>query len=96
MGNRLTIGSVAGIEIRIPSSWIFIALLIAWSFWSRFTLAGHAGGIALLLSGTGALLFFAPVLVHELAHAHEAQRRGVEVNGITLFLCAGVTETAST
>lgn len=93
MGNRLTLGSVAGIEIRVHRSWLFVALLIAWSFWSRFTLSGYAGGIAVGMAVVGAILFFASVLVHELAHSLEAQHRGVEVSGITLFLFGGATET---
>jgi Zn-dependent protease len=93
VGNRLTIGSVAGIEIRIHRSWIFIALLIAWSFWSRFTLTGYGTGLAVGMAVVGAILFFVSVLVHELAHSLEAQHRGVEVDGITLFLFGGATET---
>lgn len=94
MGNRLTIGSIAGIEIRIHLSWVFIALLIGWSFWSRFTLlADREGATALVMAVAATVLFFGSVLVHELAHSLEAQRRGAHVSGITLFLFGGATET---
>lgn len=92
--NALTLGSIRGVAIRIHTSWIFIALLVAWSFWSRFTtLHDYSVGAAILLAVVAAVLFFASVLVHELAHALEANHRDVEVSGITLFLFGGVTET---
>lgn len=93
MGGRLTLGSIAGIEVRIHSSWIIIALLIAWSFWSRFVLVDHGTTTALVMAVVATVLFFASILIHELAHSLEAQHRGVEVRGITLFLFGGATET---
>ncbi len=95
MGNRITIGSIAGIEVRIHRSWVVIALLIGWSFWNRFVLVGYASAPAVVMAVVGATLFFLSVLVHEFAHALEAQHRGVEVSGITLFLFGGVTEMSS-
>jgi Zn-dependent protease len=87
------VGAVRGIDIRIDVSWLAIALLITWSFWGRFTiLRDYAAGPALVMAIIGAFLFFASILIHELAHALEAQHRGVEVGGITLFLFGGVTE----
>lgn len=94
MGGRLTIGSISGIEIRIHRSWFFIALLIAWSFWSRFRLADHGTATALAMALVAAILFFSSILAHELAHSLEAQHRGAQVRGITLFLFGGATETS--
>jgi len=94
VGNRLTVGSIAGIEIRIHISWVFIALLIGWSFWSRFTLlADREATTAAVMAAFATVLFFGSVLVHELAHSLEAQQRGAHVSGITLFLFGGATET---
>ncbi len=95
MGHRITIGSIAGIEVRIHRSWVLIALLIGWSFWNRFVVIGYAPTPAVVMAVIGAALFFFSVLVHEFAHALEAQHRGVEVSGITLFLFGGVTEMSS-
>ena len=95
MGGRLTIGSIAGIDIRIHTSWLIIALLIGWSFWSRFTiLADRDEPVALVMAVVATVLFFASVLVHELAHSLEAQHRGSHVKGITLFIFGGATETS--
>ena len=86
------IGKVFGIDIRVDWSWIFIFVLMTWNLSSVFT-AWHPGwpiyeatGIAL----TASLLFFACILLHELAHSLVAMRFGVRVRSITLFLFGGV------
>lgn len=95
MGNALRIFTVRGIDVRVDASWLVIAALVTWSFWGRFTSLHDRGGkLALGMAVVGALLFFASVLLHELAHSLEAKRRGVQVSGITLFLFGGVTETS--
>jgi Zn-dependent protease len=86
------IGAVFGVDIRVHRSWIVIALLVAWSFVSRYAV-DRSLAVAIAMGLTAAVLFFASVLVHELAHALEAEHRGVEVGGITLFLFGGATET---
>lgn len=90
----MTIGRVAGVAIRVHRSWIVIALLIAWSLYSRYALGDHGVVVTASMAAVGTVLFFASVLVHELAHSLEAQHRGVEVSGITLFLFGGATETS--
>ncbi len=92
-GSSWRVGRLLGIEIRIDTSWVFIALLVAYSLQIRFDVRfpelSTAGGI-LLGIGFG-LLFFGSVLAHEMAHALVARRRGIEVRGITLFLFGGAT-----
>jgi Zn-dependent protease/CBS domain-containing protein len=92
-GTSWRVARIAGIEVRIDRSWTVIALLVTYSLYLRFsflypslTTAG-AVGVAIL----GSVLFFASVLVHELAHALVSQARGIPVQDITLFLFGGAT-----
>src|SRR5918996_1396287 len=92
-GNSWRLGRIAGIEIRVDTSWVVIALLVTYSLYLQLTesFEGLRTGIAVLLAGLFALLFFGSVLTHELAHAVTALRRGIPVRGITLFLFGGAT-----
>jgi Zn-dependent protease len=93
-GNAWRLGRIGGVEIRIDSSWVVVALLITYSLFLQFSEAfgDLASGLLVLLAVASALLFFGSVLTHELAHALVARRRGIPVRGITLFLFGGATE----
>jgi Zn-dependent protease/predicted transcriptional regulator len=92
-GTSWRVGRIAGIEVRVDSSWAVIALLITYSMYLR-TQALYpelSGGGAVALGILATVLFFGSVLVHELAHALVAQARGIRVQDITLFLFGGAT-----
>jgi Zn-dependent protease len=86
------LGRLFGIQIAIDPSWVFIVILMTWSLavtfshWHSNWGDGTCWAVALL----GSLLFFASVLLHELAHSLVARRFGVPVSSITLFLFGGV------
>ena len=86
-------GRILGVDLRIDGSWFVVALLVVYSFFLQFTLVFPrlAAAAAIGMAVTAALMFFGSVLVHELAHALVARRRGIEVRGITLFLFGGAT-----
>src|SRR3981081_2824368 len=92
-GTSWRVARIAGIDVRVDSSWVVIALLITYSMYLRFSFlykslsTGGAVGIAIL----AAVLFFGSVLVHELAHALVSRARGIRVQDITLFLFGGAT-----
>jgi Zn-dependent protease/CBS domain-containing protein len=92
-GTSWRVGRIAGIEIRIDSSWVVIALLITYSMYLRVTIVypSVSTGGAVWLGILTAVLFFGSVLVHELAHAVVSQARGIPVQDITLFLFGGAT-----
>ena len=93
MLSSFKIGKIAGIEIGVHWSWLFIFALITWSFangilkeyfedWS----ATQRWTVAVLV----AVIFFASILLHELSHSLVAKARGIPVKGITLFVFGGV------
>lgn len=93
MNGGFRVGTLFGIEITIDPSWIFIFLLVTWNLalgvfprlqpeWSP--LLQWTAGV------TAALLFFASVLAHEMAHSLVARARGLPIKRITLFLFGGV------
>ena len=96
MGGRgWKIGSIAGIPIRIDSSWLFVAVLYTYFLYTEFLLhpevIGKRGAIGLAVFA--AALFFGSVFVHEVAHAAVARSLGIPVAGITLVIWGGFTET---
>ena len=92
--NAWAIGRIGGIDVRIDPSWSFIALLVAYSLFVTIDLRfGDVGTATVIALAAGmAMMFFASVLLHELAHSWVAVSRGVEVESITLFLFGGVTK----
>ena len=88
----LQLGRIFGIQIHLDWSWFFIFVLITWNLASVFGEA-HPEWDIVLRGGTAviaALLFFASVLAHELAHSIVARAHGVPVRHITLMLFGGV------
>ncbi len=91
------IGSVRGIPVRIHITFLFILPFLAWAFSNVLGMAAKAADVppeALgqpLLWGLGlALALFASVLLHELAHALYAVKKGGEVKDIILMMIGGV------
>jgi Zn-dependent protease/CBS domain-containing protein len=84
---------IAGIDIGVHYTWIFIFIFISWSLAMGFFPAAYPGWDTLTYWITGiiaALMLFVSVLLHELAHSLVAKRRGIPVNSITLFFFGGV------
>ena len=86
----LSIGRVLGVEVRLHPSWFIIfALLIFWLGAAPGAGEDVPGALRWGVAVVVALLFFGSVLVHELAHAVVARRRGLRVDTITLFIFGG-------
>jgi len=92
-GNSWRVGRILGVELRIDISWAVIALLVTYSLYVRLQIIyeGIDTPYAIGLAVGSAILFFGSVLIHELAHALMAMRRGIPVRSITLFLFGGAT-----
>jgi Zn-dependent protease/CBS domain-containing protein len=93
LGTSWPVARIAGIEVRVDSSWVVIALLITYSMYQQAAdvYPELSGGGAVGLGIGATVLFFGSVLVHELAHAVVSQARGIRVQDITLFLFGGAT-----
>lgn len=93
------IARILGIPISIDPSWLIIFFLLTYQL-AVFVFPAELGlgrrrGLAplpIVLAVIASLLLFASVLAHELSHAYMAQKRGVPVLGITLFIFGGVAQ----
>ena len=93
MKASIHLGKIAGVDVGIHYSWFAVLALVTWSLSDGFLPQHFRGWAAAVYWGTGiaaALLLFASVLFHELAHSLVAKARGFPVRGITLFLLGGV------
>ncbi len=93
----LSLFTIAGIEVRLDPSVIIIFTLIVYSLGSGLFPLWHPDWPPLLIWGTATLagvLFFASLLAHELSHSFVAQKYGIAVPRITLFLFGGMAETS--
>jgi Zn-dependent protease/CBS domain-containing protein len=95
LGKSFQIAKIFGIPFRLDYSWFIIFILItvmlslnlfpnAYPGWETY-----AYWVIGVITG---LLFFASVLVHELAHSIVSIKKGIPVNSITLFLFGGVAQ----
>ena len=93
MKSSLRLGRIFGIPIGVNYTWFIVFVLVTLSLatsyfpnlYSGWSQVGYLS-IGLLAS----LLFFASVLIHELAHSIVARAWDIPVNNITLFIFGGV------
>jgi Zn-dependent protease/CBS domain-containing protein len=92
---HLRLGKLFGIPIGIHYSWFIIFVLIAVSLAQGFFPSCVPEQSTLLYWVLGlvtAVLFFASVLAHELAHSLVGRAAGMEIEGIDLFVFGGVSK----
>src|SRR5712691_6394044 len=87
------LGHVAGIRIAVNWSWLAVFALLVWTL-SGSVFPDQNPGLSDVtytwMAVIAALLFFCSILLHELGHALQARRDGIEIDGITLWLFGGV------
>ena len=85
---------VGRITIRIDASWLIILALATVSLNGLFRqlVPGLTPASYWAMGLVTALSFFTCIVLHELGHALTAQRVGIPIRGITLFLFGGVAE----
>nr|WP_321498588.1 site-2 protease family protein [uncultured Methanolobus sp.] len=93
MSKAYSIGKIIGIPIKADITFLIVLPLFAWFFSSQSEPFGFAGiqseimkyGLSLLT----AILLFASILVHELAHSYFTLRFGGSIKEIRLHLLGG-------
>jgi Zn-dependent protease/predicted transcriptional regulator len=89
------LGRIAGVRIGLNWSWAVVFALIVWSLAVGIFPSQNPGlsdGTYIAMALAAALFFFASLLAHELGHARQARREGMEIEGITLWLFGGVAQ----
>ncbi|HVM17060.1 MAG TPA: site-2 protease family protein [Gaiellaceae bacterium] len=93
MTSSIRLGRIAGIDVGLNWSWLVVFALVVWMLGVHVfprEVAGLEQGTYFAMAVVAAVLFFASVLAHELGHAIQARREGMEIDGITLWLFGGV------
>ncbi|MDY6796733.1 MAG: site-2 protease family protein [Actinomycetota bacterium] len=87
------IGSFRGIKIYLHWSWFIVFLLLLWVVIQFFQVNVESPAhVYVPLSVVTTFLFFASVLLHELSHSIVANRNGIPIKKITLFVFGGVAQ----
>jgi Zn-dependent protease/CBS domain-containing protein len=94
-GNSVRVGRILGIDIKLDYSWFLVLVLTTWSLAGQYFPNAYPGWASVtywVLGASTAVLFFASVLAHELAHSVISQASGVPVRDITLFIFGGAAQ----
>lgn len=91
-GPGLRIGRPFGIPVYVTSSWLLVAAVITLLYGGIVQARLALGPVSYLLAFVFAILLYASVLVHELAHSVVARGFGLPVRRIVLHVLGGVSE----
>jgi Zn-dependent protease len=95
VNQRFKIFTIFGFEVRLHSSWLVLAILVAWSLavgYFPHTQAGLPGSTYWIMGivGVAGLLF--SIVFHEFFHSIVARYFKLPMDGITLFIFGGIAE----
>ncbi|MEU6385351.1 site-2 protease family protein [Streptomyces bauhiniae] len=92
-GGGILMGRPFGVPVYVAPSWFLVAALITWVFGGQLDrVLPELGALRYLVSLFFAVVFYASVLVHELAHVIAALRFKLPVRRIQLQFFGGVSE----
>ncbi|MCF8143609.1 MAG: site-2 protease family protein [Deltaproteobacteria bacterium] len=94
-GKQLNLFKLFGFQVKIDFSWVFIAVLIAWSLSTGlfpFQYQGLSTRTYWIMGIIGSLGLFLSIIIHEFSHSLVARRYGMQMKGITLFIFGGMAE----
>jgi Zn-dependent protease/CBS domain-containing protein len=88
----IKVGTIAGSDVLVTSSWFVIAAIIAWIVAPRVDqVAPGLGGLKYVAGFAFAVILYLSVLLHEASHAFMARHYGFQVTSITLHFLGGAT-----
>jgi Zn-dependent protease/CBS domain-containing protein len=93
MNPSVSLGRIAGVPVGLNWSVFVIAALLVWTLAAAVfpeATPDLGGGAHLAMAVVAAVVFLASILLHELGHAVQARRDGMQIEGITLWLFGGV------
>ncbi|MGD9694856.1 MAG: site-2 protease family protein [Thermoleophilia bacterium] len=93
MRDSYSLGRILGIRIGLNWSVLLLLFLLMWTLATGIfpdTNPGLGDNAYFSMAVVASLGFFASILLHELGHAVQARRDGMEIDGITLWLFGGV------
>jgi len=82
--DSLTLGRIAGVRFGVNWSWLVVFALIVWTWATGVfpdTNPGYSDRVYVAMAVVAAFLFFGSLLAHELGHALQARREGMEIEG---------------
>lgn len=86
------VGTIAGSDVLVTSSWFLIAALIAWTVSPRVEQVSPGLGSLKYVAGFAfAVVLYLSVLLHEASHAYMARYFGFTISSITLHFLGGAT-----
>ncbi len=95
MPKGIRLFKIFGIQISLDYTWFIVFVLFAWSLafgYFPFHYPGLGRPTYLSMGFISSLLLFTCVLIHEISHSWVANRLGLDIHGITLFIFGGVAE----
>jgi Zn-dependent protease len=91
-GGSVQLARVFGIRVGASPGWFIFLFLMIWWLSSLFqsALPHYSNSTTYAIAVVGALMFFLSIALHELGHAVVAQRNGIDVLGIDLWVFGGL------
>lgn len=91
----LRLGRILGIPVELNASWFLVFAIVGWTWSADIYPSLFPGRPWWIDAGSGlatTLLFFASIVAHELSHSFVADRAGIPVLRVTLFMFGGVAQ----
>jgi len=92
MGGGIPVFKIFGITIRLHYSWFIVFVVSTWILVNNFPDDNLSTAARIGVSLAASLLLFASLLAHEVMHSVVAQKSGIPVHSITLFIFGGVSQ----